>query len=133
GRPGVFFEPGNGPGRLGRSLRRSKAPKGFGHRQAGGGGEGFSGACAAGPPRTDLLDPHAYGGADVCRGPASAMFANYATGGAINFRLWRGDQINGARYGVEGGSFGYLNNYAIVGGRNEQAEGTAFMSDMRGD
>src|SRR5262245_41614733 len=61
------------------------------------------------------------------------MFGNYATGGAINFRLWRGDQINGARYGVEGGSFGYLNNYAIIGGRNEGAEGTAFMSDVRGD
>ena len=61
------------------------------------------------------------------------MFGNYATGGAINFRLWRGDQINGARYGVEGGSFGYVNNYAIIGGRNERAEGTAFMSDVRGD
>ena len=67
----------------------------------------------------------------IHRGPASAMFGNYATGGAINFRLWRGDQINGARYGVEGGSFGYLNNYAIVGGRNESLEGTAFMSDVR--
>src|SRR6516225_4204486 len=39
----------------------------------------------------------------------------------------------GARYGVEGGSFGYVNNYAIIGGRNERAEGTAFMSDVRGD
>ena len=46
------------------------------------------------------------------------MFDNYATGGAINFRLWRGEQINGVRYGFESGSFGYVNNYAIVGGRS---------------
>ena len=32
------------------------------------------------------VDPHAYGGVDVWRGPSSAMFGNYATGGAINFR-----------------------------------------------
>jgi Ku protein len=34
--------------------------------------------------------------------------------------LWRGGEINGARYGIEGGSFGYLNNYAIVSGRNDE-------------
>jgi iron complex outermembrane receptor protein len=47
--------------------------------------------------------------------------------------LWRGDQINGARYGFESGSFGYVNNYALIGGRNAQSEGTIFMSDVRGD
>ena len=35
--------------------------------------------------------------------------------------------------GIEGGSFGYLNNYAIIGGRNDRLEGTAFASDVRGD
>jgi iron complex outermembrane recepter protein len=95
--------------------------------------DGFSVTQPDGLSRTDLTDPHAYGGVDIYRGPASAMFGNYATGGAINFRLWRGDQINGARYGVEGGSFGYLNNYAIIGGRNDRLEGTAFASDVRGD
>jgi iron complex outermembrane receptor protein len=61
------------------------------------------------------------------------MFGNYATGGAINFRLWRGGEINGARFGTEGGSFGYLNNYAIIGGKSDTFEGAAFGSDVRGD
>jgi len=131
--PGVSFKQGNGPRDIGISIRGSNARNGFGIRNIVVLEDGFSVTQPDGLSRTDLLDPHAYGGVDVYRGPASAMFGNYATGGAINFRLWRGDQINGARYGVEGGSFGYVNNYAIVGGRNEQAEGTAFMSDVRGD
>jgi outer membrane receptor protein involved in Fe transport len=131
--PGVSFKQGNGPRDIGISIRGSNARNGFGIRNIVVLEDGFSVTQPDGLSRTDLLDPHAYGGVDVYRGPASAMFGNYATGGAINFRLWRGDQINGARYGVEGGSFGYLNNYAIVGGRNEQAESTAFMSDVRGD
>ena len=61
------------------------------------------------------------------------MFGNYATGGAINFRLWLGREINGARSSTDGGSFGYLNNYAIVGGWNDTFEGTAFGSHVRGD
>src|SRR5262249_15569684 len=126
---GVSFKQGNGPRDIGISIRGSNARNTFGIRNIVVLEDGFSVTQPDGLSRTDLLDPHAYGGVDVYRGPASAMFGNYATGGAINFRLWRGDQINGARYGVEGGSFGYLNNYAIVGGRNEQAEGTAFMSD----
>ena len=40
--------------------------------------------------RTDLPDPHAYGAIDVIRGPSSASYGNYATGGAINFRLRTG-------------------------------------------
>ena len=35
--------------------------------------------------------------------------------------------------GLEGGSFGYLNNYAIIGGKSETFEGAAFGSDVRGD
>jgi hypothetical protein len=61
------------------------------------------------------------------------MFGNWATGGAINFGLWRGGEINGARFGSEGGSFGYLNNYAIIGGKSDTFEGAAFGGDVRGD
>jgi len=131
--PGVSFKQGNGPRDIGISIRGSNARNTFGIRNIVVLEDGFSVTQPDGLSRTDLLDPHAYGAVDVYRGPSSAMFGNYATGGAINFRLWRGDQINGARYGFESGSFGYVNNYAIIGGRTEQAEGTAFMSDVRGD
>jgi iron complex outermembrane receptor protein len=131
--PGVSFKQGNGPRDIGISIRGSNARNGFGIRNIVVLEDGFSVTQPDGLSRTDLIDPHAYGGVDVYRGPSSAMFGNYATGGAINFRLWRGDQINGVRYGMEGGGFGYLNNYAIFGGRNEKLEGTAFASDVRGD
>jgi iron complex outermembrane receptor protein len=131
--PGVSFKQGNGPRDLGISIRGSNARNGFGIRNIVVLEDGFPVTQPDGLSRTDLTDPHAYGGVDVYRGPSSAMFGNYATGGAINFRLWRGGEINGARYGTEGGSFGYLNNYAIVGGRSEKFEGTAFASDVRGD
>ena len=131
--PGVSFKQGNGPRDIGISIRGSNARNGFGVRNIVVLEDGFSVTQPDGLSRTDLIDPHAYGAVDVYRGPSSAMFGNYATGGAINFRLWRGDQINGARYGFESGSFGYVNNYALIGGRNEKAEGTIFMSDVRGD
>jgi iron complex outermembrane receptor protein len=131
--PGVSFKQGNGPRDIGISIRGSNARNTFGIRNIVVLEDGFPVTQPDGLSRTDLMDPHAYGGVDVYRGPSSAMFGNYATGGAINFRLWRGGEINGARYGIEGGSFGYLNNYAIVGGRNEKLEGTVFVSDVRGD
>jgi iron complex outermembrane receptor protein len=99
--PGVSFKQGNGPRDIGISIRGSNARNTFGIRNIVVLEDGFPVTQPDGLSRTDLLDPHAYGGVDVYRGPASAMFGNYATGGAINFRLWRGEQINGARYGVE--------------------------------
>jgi iron complex outermembrane recepter protein len=131
--PGVNFKHGNGPRDIGISIRGSNARNTFGVRNIVVLEDGFSVTQPDGLSRTDLIDPHAYGAVDIYRGPSSAMFGNYATGGAINFRLWRGDQINGVRYGTEGGSFGYVNNYALIGGRNAQNEGTIFMSDVRGD
>jgi iron complex outermembrane receptor protein len=131
--PGVSFKQGNGPRDLGISIRGSNARNGFGIRNIVVLEDGFPVTQPDGLSRTDLIDPHAYGGVDVYRGPSSAMFGNYATGGAINFRLWRGSEINGARDGLEGGSFGYLNNYAIIGGKSETFEGAAFGSDVRGD
>ncbi len=132
--PGVSFKQGNGPRDLGISIRGSNARNGFGIRNIVVLEDGFPVTQPDGLSRTDLTDPHAYGGVDVYRGPSSAMFGNYATGGAVNFRLWRGGEINGARFGTEeGGSFGYLNNYSIIGGKSDTFEGAAFGSDVRGD
>src|SRR4029450_8235506 len=99
--PGFSVKQGNGPRDIGISIRGSNARNGFGIRNIVVLEDGFSVTPPDGLSRTDLTDPHAYGGVDVYRGPASAMFGNYATGGAINFRLWRGGEINGARYGIE--------------------------------
>jgi len=130
--PGVSIKQGNGPRDVGISIRGSNARNGFGIRNIVVLEDGFPVTQPDGLSRTDLTDPHAYGGIDVYRGPSSAMFGNYATGGAINFRVRRGGEINGAIYGVEGGSFGYLNNYAAIGGRSETFEGSIFASDARG-
>ncbi len=72
-------------------------------------------------------------GIDVWRGPSSALFGNYATGGAINFRTRPGGDIDGVEYGVDVGSFNYLNNYVTGGAKGENWEGSVFMSDVRGD
>jgi iron complex outermembrane recepter protein len=45
----------------------------------------------------------------------------------------RGGEINGAIYGIEGGSFGYLNNYALIGKQTGNFEGSLFASDVRGN
>ncbi|MGH6644055.1 MAG: TonB-dependent receptor family protein, partial [Bradyrhizobium sp.] len=74
-----------------------------------------------------------YGAIDVIRGPSSALFGNYATGGALNFRTRAGGSIDGVEYGVDGGSFGYLNNYLAAGKKVGNFEGSLFASDARGD
>ncbi|MET0366807.1 MAG: TonB-dependent receptor plug domain-containing protein, partial [Methylobacterium sp.] len=48
-----------------------------------------------GAARFDLTDPRAYSRIDVFRGPQSALFGNYATGGAIAFRTRTGREIDG--------------------------------------
>ena len=66
--------------------------------------DGFPVTQPDGLSRSDLIDPHAYAGIDVWRGPSSALFGNYATGGAINFRTYPGGAIDGIEYGVDAGS-----------------------------
>jgi iron complex outermembrane receptor protein len=136
--PGVDVKLGNGPRDYGISIRGSNASNGFGVRNIVMMEDGFPVTQPDGLSRTDLIDPHAYSGVDVWRGPSSALFGDYATGGAINFRLRRGSEINGFIYGNEGGSFGYLNNYFLMGGtnkgdNNQKFEGSLFASDVRGD
>src|SRR5207247_6514121 len=93
--PGVSFKQGNGPRDIGISIRGSNARNGFGIRNIVVLEDGFSVTQPDGLSRTDLLDPHAYGGVDVYRGPSSARFGKYATGRASNFRLRRGGWTSG--------------------------------------
>lgn len=131
--PGVSLKQGNGPRDMGISIRGSNARSGFGIRNIVVLDDGFPVTQPDGLSRSDLIDPHAYAGVDVWRGPSSALFGNYATGGAINFRTFPGGAIDGVEYGIDVGSFNYLNNYAIGGKRGENWEASVFTSDVRGD
>jgi iron complex outermembrane receptor protein len=131
--PGISIKQGNGPRDFGISIRGSNARNGFGIRNIVIFDDGFPVTQPDGLSRSDLIDPHAYGAIDVIRGPSSALYGNYATGGAINFRMRPGREIDGFAYGVDGGSFGYLNNYLIAGKKVGNFEYSLFSSDVRGD
>jgi iron complex outermembrane recepter protein len=131
--PGVSLKQGNGPRDMGISIRGSNARNGFGVRNIVVLEDGFPVTQPDGLSRTDLTDPHAYSGVDVWRGPSSALFGNYATGGAINFRTRKGGEINGFETGSEFGSFNYVNNYLVAGGKSGAFEAALFVSDVRGD
>jgi iron complex outermembrane recepter protein len=130
--PGISIKQGNGPRDMGVSIRGSNARNGFGVRNVQVFEDGFNVTQPDGLSRTDLTDPHAYGGIDVWRGPSSALFGNYATGGAINFRTRSGREIDGFEYGIDVGSFGYLNNYLALGKQVGAFEYALFASDVRG-
>ena len=131
--PGISIKQGNGPRDFGISIRGSNARNGFGIRNMVIFDDGFPVTQPDGLSRSDLIDPHAYGAIDVIRGPSSALYGNYATGGALNFRTRPGGEIDGVEYGVDGGSFGYLNNYLAAGKKVGNFEGSLFASDARGD
>lgn len=131
--PGISVKQGNGPRDIGISIRGSNARNGFGIRNLVIFEDGFPVTQPDGLSRSDLIDPHAYAGIDVIRGPSSALYGNYATGGALNFRTRPGGTINGFEYGIDGGSFGYLNNYLAVGQKVGNFESSLFASDARGD
>lgn len=131
--PGISVKQGNGPRDFGISIRGSNARNGFGIRNLVIFEDGFPVTQPDGLSRSDLIDPHAYGAIDVIRGPSSALYGNYATGGALNFRTRPGGTIDGVEYGVDGGSYGYLNNYLAAGKKVGNFEGSLFASDTRGD
>jgi iron complex outermembrane receptor protein len=131
--PGVSVKQGNGPRDVGISIRGSNARNGFGIRNIVIFDDGFPVTQPDGLSRSDLIDPRAYGAIDVIRGPSSALYGNYATGGALNFRTRPGGTIDGVEYGVDGGSFGYLNNYLAAGKKLGNFEASLFASDARGD
>jgi iron complex outermembrane recepter protein len=131
--PGISVKQGNGPRDIGISIRGSNARNGFGIRNLVIFDDGFPVTQPDGLSRSDLIDPRAYGAIDVIRGPSSALYGNYATGGALNFRTRPGGTIDGIEYGVDGGSFGYLNNYLAAGKKVGNFEASLFASDARGD
>lgn len=131
--PGVSIKQGNGPRDLGISIRGSNARNGFGIRNLVIFDDGFPVTQPDGLSRSDLIDPRAYAAIDVIRGPSSALYGNYATGGALDFRTRPGGTIDGVEYGVDGGSFGYLNNYLAAGKKVGNFEASLFASDARGD
>ncbi|HEY8008575.1 MAG TPA: TonB-dependent receptor [Methylocella sp.] len=131
--PGVSLKQGNGPRDVGISIRGSNARNGFGIRNIVIFEDGFPVTQPDGLSRTDLTDPHAYGAIDVIRGPSSALFGNYATGGAINFRLRSGAEIDGIDVGTDAGSFGYLNNYLAYGSKGTDYDVSLFASDVVGN
>jgi iron complex outermembrane receptor protein len=131
--PGISVKQGNGPRDIGISIRGSNARNGFAIRNLVIFEDGFPVTQPDGLSRSDLIDPKAYGAIDVIRGPSSALYGNYATGGALNFRTRPGRTIDGVEYGVEGGSFGYLNNYLAAGKKIGNFEYSLFASDARGD
>ncbi|CAN7553856.1 TonB-dependent receptor [Bradyrhizobium sp. LjRoot220] len=131
--PGISVKQGNGPRDFGISIRGSNARNGFGIRNLVIFDDGFPVTQPDGLSRSDLIDPRAYAAIDVIRGPSSALYGNYATGGALNFRTRPGGTIDGVEYGVDGGSFGYLNNYLAAGKKVGKFEGSLFASDARGD
>jgi iron complex outermembrane recepter protein len=131
--PGISVKQGNGPRDMGVSIRGSNARNGFGVRNIQVFEDGFPVTQPDGLSRTDLTDPKAYGGIDVWRGPSSALFGNYATGGAINFRTRAGGEINGFETGVDFGSFNYLNSWMALGGKSGAFEYSLYASDARSD
>src|SRR6476661_5013068 len=131
--PGISVKQGNGPRDIGISIRGSNARNGFGIRNLVIFDDGFPVTQPDGLSRSDLIDPRAYSAIDVIRGPSSALYGNYATGGALNFRTRPGGTIDGVEYGVDGGSFGYLNNYLAAGKKVGNFEASLFASDARGD
>ncbi len=94
--PGISIKQGNGPRDFGISIRGSNARNGFGIRNMVIFDDGFPVTQPDGLSRSDLIDPHAYGAIDVIRGPSSALYGNYATGGALNFRTRRGGTSTGS-------------------------------------
>jgi len=131
--PGISMKQGNGPRDVGISIRGSNARNPFGIRNIVMFEDGFPVTQPDGLSRTDLTDPHAYGAIDVIRGPSSALYGNYATGGAINFRLRRGAEINGVDVGTDAGSFGYLNNYLAYGSSGADYDVSLFSSNVIGN
>ncbi len=129
--PGVTVRQGNGPRDVVVSIRGNNARSTGVIKNMVVLEDGFVMTQPDGASRFDLTDPRAYSRVDVFRGPQSALFGNYATGGALAFRTRTGREIDGYEIGVDAGSFGTLNNYFTVGGVSGPAEISLFASDYR--
>ena len=131
--PGVTVAQGNGPRDVSISVRGSNERQNYGVRNVQMMEDGFPVTQPDGMGRTDLTDPHAYSSIDVIEGPSSALYGNYATGGAVNFHTRTGGEIRGFEVGSDFGSFGYFNDHADFGIQGENYEASVFVSDVGAD
>ncbi|MEH3148390.1 MAG: TonB-dependent receptor [Methylobacterium frigidaeris] len=129
--PGVTVRQGNGARDVVISIRGNNARSTGVNRNMVVLEDGFVLTQPDGASRFDLVDPRAYSRIDVFRGPQSALFGNYATGGALAFRTRTGREIDGYEVGVDAGSYSYLSNYFTVGGVSGPVEISLFASDVR--
>jgi len=134
--PGVTVRQGNGARDVVISIRGNNARSTGVTKNTVVLEDGFILTQPDGAARFDLVDPRAYSRIDVFRGPQSALFGNYATGGALAFRTRTGREISdgkilGYEIGTDAGSFGYLSNYFTVGGVSGPVEISLFASDVR--
>ena len=88
--PGVTLRQGNGGRDVVISIRGNNARATGVTRNMVVLEDGFPVTQPDGASRFDLVDPRAYSRIDVFRGPQSALFGNYATGGALAFRTRTG-------------------------------------------
>jgi iron complex outermembrane recepter protein len=131
--PGVTFAQGNGPRDVSLSVRGSNARQTFGIRNIQVFEDGFPVTQPDGLARTDLTDPHAYGAIEVIQGPSSALYGNYATGGAVKFFTRTGHDIDGVELAGDGGSNNYRNVYVAAGAAGARWEYSLFASHVAGD
>lgn len=131
--PGVTYAFGNGPRDISISVRGSNARNTFGVRNVQVLEDGFALTQPDGLARTDLVDPHAYAAVDVAHGPSSALYGNYATGGAILFRTRAGKDIDGVEIALDASSDGYQNAFGAFGFANAVFDGAGFLSYVTGD
>src|SRR5579885_2839924 len=129
--PGVTLMQGNGPRDVVISVRGSNVRQTYGIRNVKVFEDGFPVTQPDGLARTDLVDPHAYSSVDVVQGPSSALYGNYATGGAINFHTRTGSEIQGLEVGADFGSFGYFNDYGAYGKSGDHYQIAGFLSNVR--
>jgi iron complex outermembrane recepter protein len=129
--PGISVRPGSGGRDVVISIRGSNARSTAIIRNMVVLEDGFVLTQPDGASRFDLVDPRAYSRIDVFRGPQSALFGNYATGGALAFRTRTGREIDGYEIGTDAGSFGYLSNFFTVGRASGPFELSLFASDVR--
>lgn len=131
--PGVTYAQGNGPRDVSLSIRGSNARQTFGIRNIQVFEDGFPVTQPDGLARTDLTDPHAYGRIEVIQGPSSALYGNYATGGAVKFFTRTGREIDGLELALDAGGNRYRNLYVAAGGAGPRWDYSVFASHVAGD
>ena len=131
--PGLTVQQGNGPRDVIISVRGSNDRSTFGLRNIQVFDDGFNVTQPDGLARTDLVDPHAYSGIDVIRGPSSSLYGNYAVEGRVDFHTRRPEEIDGLEVGQDFGSFDYHNTYLTYGHQGSNYEVMAFGSGVAGN